>query len=331
MGWEHRGVTVASLLIPLSLIALLFLVYRMSQAQQSWLSYAWSQLPLGFSFQGSSSAAGEAGASSAAPASSPPAALAGSNRSLEPCAATHGVASSASPPVDFGGGVLNLSNIRGNATLAGQASPPSVPAPAAAGDANLVGSAAEILTGLQQDGDCANGVASAMAPPFQRRSGPPSQSTLNSSAFRSSAQGSHTSSLPASVPGYPPGSPKKKQVAHLRSAQAALRRKSNGKRDAQLGEGEVFNMPPDFPQGPYTTLAMHMDKVLQYAKDPSLGGGIFDIREKETKFEGTKRVGPWARLVCNREGQPPSTEGDTSFGKERKGERPVCMCFRLAC
>lgn len=117
------------------------------------------------------------------------------------------------------------------------------------------------------------------------RSGPISQSTLDSGEFA----GSSTSVLGQGV-----GSPKKIHNANLRSAQKAW---------GTLGQPVL---PPEFPAGPYATLSMHMDRINRFASNPATGGGIWGIREKEVKREGSKRVGPTARLVCNREGHPPA-------------------------
>jgi len=125
-----------------------------------------------------------------------------------------------------------------------------------------------------------------------RRSGPASQSTLQSGDFHSTSDGV------GSVANANSSSPRRTQTSHLRSLEDALRRHQNH------GSAHV-EIPTDFPQGPYATIGAHLDRIQAYAENPSVGGGIFQFRQKESRAEGTKFVGPTLRLVCSREGQPP--------------------------
>ena len=88
------------------------------------------------------------------------------------------------------------------------------------------------------------------------------------------------------------GSPSKGSTSHLRTVSAALQRLN----------GVPQDLPEDFPVGPFASIQMHMDQVKAWSMNPSTGGGIFKIREKEYKEAGKKR-GAIARLVCNHEGK----------------------------
>ena len=53
---------------------------------------------------------------------------------------------------------------------------------------------------------------------------------------------------------------------------------------------------------------MHIDRLNVYASNPSLGGGIFHLRERNAKAASIRR-GQTARVVCNREGHHRSHAG----------------------
>jgi len=134
-------------------------------------------------------------------------------------------------------------------------------------------------------------------PPVPRRSGPPSASTLQSGDFMSLSSG--VASSPPSNGGNA-SSPRRTQTSHLRSFEEAQRRHQNhASYDQDIG----------FPQGPFATIGAHVDRISAYASNPSLGGGIFQIRHKEGQPQGTKHVGPTLRLVCSREGKSRSSSG----------------------
>lgn len=127
----------------------------------------------------------------------------------------------------------------------------------------------------------------------RRRSGPASASTLRSDDWGVSGLSQHQN-----VEGRSSGSPRRTSTSKLRTMSQIY----------QHTGGAPPNLPEGFPVGPYCTISMHMDRIKTYAKDPSQGGGIFFIREKETKRPGQRR-GPIARVVCNREGHKPSQAG----------------------
>ena len=99
------------------------------------------------------------------------------------------------------------------------------------------------------------------------------------------------------VQGRSQGSPRRTSTARLRTAE-------------QVWRGNPPDLPFDFPAGPFASMSMHMDRIKSYASSPDVGGGIWFVREKESKPEGSRR-GPRVRLVCSREGHARRQEGST--------------------
>ena len=152
--------------------------------------------------------------------------------------------------------------------------------------------AAEMLRDMQQR----NGRNGAVP----HRSGPPSASTLQSDDWGVSDVRQYTTNHPSAVraaEGRAQGSPTRTSTSHLRTVEQAYNR-----------VGGPPPLPSDFPVGPFASLSMHIDRLHVYASNPSLGGGIFQLRERNSKGASIRR-GQTARVVCNREGHHRSHAG----------------------
>ena len=86
------------------------------------------------------------------------------------------------------------------------------------------------------------------------------------------------------------------QNTHFRSLNSAWGNRTIGDLSSDL--------PSLFPQGPHDSLEEHRAKMEEYAANPALGGGIFQLRSQEFKVNGSTKVGPSLRLVCTRQGHP---------------------------
>ena len=140
------------------------------------------------------------------------------------------------------------------------------------------------------------GFAHAEQAPVQHRSGPVSASSISSSAF-----GIPGLNQPP-VGGRTGNSPQKTApVGSMRTLPQAL-----ASAERNHGSLSMVHFPPGFPVGPYGSLEMHMDKIRAWSINPNVSTGIFTVRVKEKCQDQKVRVGPSARLVCNRQGAPPT-------------------------
>ena len=134
----------------------------------------------------------------------------------------------------------------------------------------------------------------------------PSAATPSSSGSSAPQPRRAAAQEPPSAAPHSPSSPTLEPTQHMRTAAKAW-----------VSFGGRPTLPAGFPEGPYPTLAFHIDRLRQYASDPAHGGGIFQVRLKDKR--DLVRVGPQARLVCKRQGFAPGTPTERQAGQRNRG------------